>query len=283
MDIILCVAQKECLISKKTIQYIRKNIEANKIYILTSKENFKFYSCKFTVRHQIELIDENTIVPNAQKLKQIMKSHFTCKYRFGWYYQQFLKMNFAFSEYAKDYYLIWDSDTIPLNKLSFFKNDKMVFTPKTEYHKSYFSTIKNLLGYEKSVPYSFIAEQMIVDVKIMKELINAIDSSKFKGDAWYEKVIHATPMTNPNGFSEFETYGTYCHIHYKDRYILKDRRTFREAGEKYSRLISSKQLAKLSHKYDTISLESWSIPKRIFPRTLNYIARKYTSLRNLMP
>ena len=189
--------------------------------------------------------------------------------RFGWYYQQFLKMEFARSRYAKDYYLIWDSDTIPLNRLSFFTSNKMIFTPKTEYHEPYFRTMQALIGYGKATDYSFIAEHMLVSVPIMKELIRKMETSGIPGDSWFEKVINAAPADEKNGFSEFETYGTYCHYNYPDYFILKELRTFREAGNVYSRSISKRKLRKLSRKYDTISLESWSTPRKSIRKLCN--------------
>lgn len=280
MDIIICVILKDYLISKKTIKYLRQNVVADTIYLLTPKHNFRFYSRNFRDKYQVVLIDEEEIVPHSQRIKEVASRHFTCEYRFGWYYQQFLKMNFALSQYAKEHYLIWDGDTIPLNRLTFLENEKMIFTPKTEYHKSYFTTMKRILGYDKSVPYSFIAEHMIIDVAIMRELISRIASSAIEGDIWYEKIIHAINPNEPNSFSEFETYGTYCHINYNHRYTTKELRTFRDCGEKYSRLISKRHLNKLSEKYDTVSLEDWSIPKKIIPRFLNGAAQQYLSLLN---
>ena len=277
MDIIICTTLKDCLISKKTIRYIRKNIDVDAIYILTDKNNFKFYSDRFKAKYGVIPLDETLIVPNRQRLKEVADAHFTCDFRFGWYYQQFLKMNFAQSEYAKEHYLIWDSDTIPLHKLSFLEGDQMVFTPKTEHHKSYFEAIERMLGYGKMVPYSFIAEHMIVDTAIMKEIVTQIGSLDIAGDSWTEKAIRATTPDNPNAFSEFETYGTYCYVNYPNRYKTRELCTYRGAGEKYSRLISDWRLARLAKKYDTISLEDWSETRRMIPRMKNRIAEKYTA------
>lgn len=275
MDIIICTILKDCIISKKNIRYIRKNIGGDVIYILTSKDNFKFYSNRFKEKYGVILLDERLIVPNREYLKEVAHKHFTCDFRFGWYYQQFLKMNFAQSEYAKKHYLIWDSDTIPLHKLNFLEKDQMVFTPKTEYHKSYFETIERIFGYGKTVPFSFIAEHMIVDTAIMKEIIAKIDCLEIEGNSWTEKVIRATNPNNPNAFSEFETYGTYCHVNYPNCYKTKELQTYRAAGEKYSRLISDWSLARLAKKYDIISIEDWSKTRRFIPRIKNNIATKY--------
>ena len=269
MDVVICVSSKDCLIVKKTIFYIRRNIESDNIYLITDRRSFGFFSKRFRSKYNVSLIDEEEIVADRWQLEAIAGRHFTCVDRFGWYYQQFLKMEFARSSYAKDYYLIWDSDTIPLNRLSFLTPSKMIFTPKTEYHEPYFRTIQAFFGYGKAVDYSFIAEHMLISVPIMKELIRKIETSGIPGDSWFEKVINATPADEPNGFSEFETYGTYCHYNYPDYFILKELRTFREAGSIYSRSISKRKLRKLSKKYDTISLESWNTPRKFIRRFCN--------------
>lgn len=287
MDIVICVSLKDCFIAKTTISQLIKCVEVSNIYIITDKQNFFLFHKKFQKRYNITLIDENKIVANREELYLTAQKHYTCNYRFGWYYQQFLKIGFAQSPYAKDFYLIWDSDTIPLNKLSFLEHGKMIFTPKTEYHKAYFKTIKAIFDFDKETSYSFIAEHMIVSVSIMKELIRKIQSSNAAGDTWPAKIINSTPTDDPNGFSEFETYGTYCHHHYPNSYIIKELRTFREAGNIYSRRISKSELNKLSEKYDTISLESWSTPQKFKHRLMNnmdiYIINIINFLRKKWP
>ena len=238
MDVVICVSSKDCLIVKKTVFYIHRNIGSDNIYIITDKHSFGFFSKRFRSRYNVSLVDEEEIVADRRQLEAIAGRHFTCEYRFGWYYQQFLKMEFARSRYAKDYYLIWDSDTIPLNRLSFFTSNKMIFTPKTEYHEPYFRTMQALVGYDKATDYSFIAEHMLVSVSIMKELIRKMETSGIPGD-------------------------------YPDCFILKELRTFREAGNVYSRSISKRKLRKLSRKYDTISLESWSTPRKSIRKLCN--------------
>lgn len=282
MDIVICVSLKDCFIVKTTISQIYQNIEASNIYIITDHRNFFFFPKRFRRRYNITLLDEEKIIPNKKDLEIIAQKHFTCTYRFGWYYQQFLKMGFAQSSYASDFYLIWDSDTIPLNKLSFLEQGKMVFTPKTEYHEAYFETIHAIFGYHKETSYSFIAEHMIIAVPVMQELIKKIQDSKVEGNSWPAKIINATPPNDPNGFSEFETYGTYCHHHYSDKFILRELRTFREAGNIYSRSISKQALRELSKEYDTISLESWNTPRKYRYRLQNNIEKYIIDIIRLL-
>ncbi len=90
----------------------------------------------------------------------------------------------------------------------------------------------------------------------MKELIKRVESSPVTGDHWVEKIINSTDPSEPNGFSEFETYGTYCGVQHPDLYQLRELRTFRNAGKLYGRGVKDKQLAVLAQKYDMASLKN---------------------------
>ena len=121
------------------------------------------------------------------------------------------------------YYLIWDSDTIPVKKVNMFNNNgNPFFDVKKEYHEPYFITMKNIfpeLG--KKYDFSFISEHMIINTKLMKNMINRIsDNKNLIGDTWSEKTINCIDINHitQSGFSEFETYGTFVKEHYKQVY-----------------------------------------------------------------
>ena len=57
MDVVICVSSKDCLIVKKTVFYIHRNIESDNIYLITDKHSFGFFSKRFRSRYNISLID----------------------------------------------------------------------------------------------------------------------------------------------------------------------------------------------------------------------------------
>lgn len=64
------------------------------------------------------------------------------------------------------------------------------FTMKREFHPAYFHTLKRLLGLEKIASFSFIAEHMMFNSTIMKELLNVINFNKdVEGGDWVENVL----------------------------------------------------------------------------------------------
>lgn len=216
------------------------------------------------------VLAEDSLLPglNFASVDMALKQSSKFSVNTGWYLQQFLKFAFSFTPYAGEYYLTWDSDTLPLVTLDFMKNEQPLFTLKSEYHKPYFATIKRLLGLDKCIPDSFIAEHMLFKTNVVHELIESIEQSAMPGDTWYEKIISACEFQeNIGAFSEFETYGTFTVSHYPDLYGFRKLSTFRHAGLIRGRHISDKMLQVLSFDLDTASFELFDSP--VFPYNLD--------------
>lgn len=280
IDCVICVAGKDNLIVRTCIKLIIKNINPENIFIIT-KPQYRIFYYGLQKKYPIEIIDEDNLLPNLSyvNLDKLIKNRIGKPLRTGWYFQQFLKMGFGLSHYAKNYYLIWDADTLPTSKLSFFENGHPVFTRKTEFHKPYFVTMKKLLNLGKNVPFSFIAENMLIDVNIMKELIHEISNCQVKGDNWFEKIINAIGPEEDVAFSEFETYGTYVTNKYPLEYRIRELRTLRDGGAKYGRFISRKEIKGLQDKFDTVSLEPGSKPKLV-KRLIQFPAKLFLYIAN---
>ena len=133
-------------------------------------------------------------------------------------------------EYCKicqdEYYLIWDSDTIPVKKVSMFNNYGIPYLDvKTEYYKPYFITMKKIFpNLGKKYKYSFISEHMLIKTDMMKNLINKIEvNNNILGNIWYEKIINSIDINELpyQGFSEYETYGTFVKKYYHKFYDIR--------------------------------------------------------------
>ena len=271
LDVVICVGVKDIFIVKKTVRYVNQYIKPEKTYFVLNRRFFKFFSKAFLAEHRVTLLDENELVPgmNIHVVQQLVTAHFPQGMRGGWYFQQFLKMGFAMSKWATDYYLVWDADTIPTSDLSFFSPDgKMLLAQKTEYHRAYFDTMQRLIGLDKSVDFSFIAEHMIFKTSFMRELIDRISSSQYMGgqEKWYEAIIAATDPKERNGFSEFETYGTFVHTFHRANIEYRTLHTMRRAGLIFGRCIKDYEIKEFDGVTDTISLEAGHIPH--FPRNI---------------
>lgn len=269
-DIIIPVAKKDISFVPRVIQYIRKNLsEADTVYIITSKNCFNYFNKKNIKQLGAVLVDENEMLFNLnfKRIYKILLDN-DVHVRAGWYFQQFLKMGFAKTQYAKKYYLSWDADTLPLNHINFFEDGKPLFTMKYEYNKPYFDTLEKILDLHKIADFSFIAEHMMFDKDIMIELLRKIEQCSVPGTDWIEKILNACEDLENPCFSEFETYGTYVMTYYPDMYGYNKLNTFRAAGIIMGRHIDDYRLERMSLDLDTASFEVFDKP--LFPYRFEY-------------
>lgn len=156
--------------------------------------------------------------------------------------------------------------------------------PKTEHHAPYFNTIDKLLDAPKKADYSFISEHMIFNVKIMRELIARIEQAEIpgcpKGTLWFEKCVYAIQPGVLQGFSEFETYGTYCLNYYPDIFKLRKFRTFRRGGLIFGMMASTKEIDSLKDDLDTCSFELYDYPVSLHRRWLQKAFYWYCRIKN---
>ncbi|MBO4899343.1 MAG: glycosyltransferase family 2 protein [Lachnospiraceae bacterium] len=184
----------------------------------------------------------------------------------GWYYQQFLKLTYAYS--CKDeYYLIWDGDTFPCCNFSMFsgasdENATAIpyFDVKRENHAEYFETMGQLIpGLEKVIGPSFISEHMLFKKEYVLELINTIEANNdIPGEVFWEKIIHCVgnDRIQKSAFSEYETYGTYMAIKHPSAYRLREWHSFRLGGEFFDpSTISDSDYEWLGKDFTAISFE----------------------------
>lgn len=177
--------------------------------------------------------------------------------RTGWYYQQFLKMEYS-RKCDDEYYFCWDADTIPLRPIEMFNPVGIPYLDtKTEYSPSYFDTLNNLLGLGKVIEQSFISEHMLFKTNLMSELIEEIMETRFEGETFYEKILSA--VNQPfNGFSEFETYGTWIAHRHSGEYRLRQWKSLRNTNFMIGRHdLTDDDLKWLATGFDAVSFERY--------------------------
>lgn len=175
----------------------------------------------------------------------------------GWYYQQFLKLQFAFVEPQDDYYLIWDADTVLLRPMRFFdEQGRMLLTRATEFHRPYFDTYQRLFGEDANRECSFIAQHMIVQKSVVREMLGVIERRVPALGNWALKIMSVLEPVHPNLFSEYETYGHYIKNRYPDRIAIVERAWLRVIPKFFGRRMPSEaRLNRLSKHYDYVSFE----------------------------
>ena len=234
----------------------------NIIFIGNEAINKLIKEKKSSLSFPIIFINEKLLL-DVNKIKQLikLKNKYAVR-RSGWYIQQFLKMIYYRFCHNK-FYLIWDSDTIPIKEVKMFSSDgKPIFDVKTEYHKPYFITLNKIfpeLG--KKYNYSFISEHMLINTKLMKNMIRRIAFNKnLIGNTWYEKIINCINIKDlrKSGFSEFETYGTFVKEYYKQIYDIRHWKSLRLKNGNRILYFNSNfftDIKNISKNYNAISFE----------------------------
>lgn len=272
-------------ILKKNIPYIIENLSPTKIIILTKKETIDTLKNCFSNNNMISFVDEDSVIPKLtyEYIESLLTQENITTYRTGWYFQQFLKLAWALNNNSSEWYLTWDSDTIPLKNIHFFDNQKPVFIKKYEYNKPYFETIHNLLNLEKQNDFSFISECMLFNSAIVKEIIYKIESNdNFSGEQFFEKIVHSLVKTTNSycAFSEFETYGTYVTQTYPSLYTFKEIKACRYGARLFGLNPNKEDLFRMKKKFDTISFERWHRKISVyifFQKCLSKVFYKFTN------
>lgn len=257
-DVIIMVTEEHLPILEKMVPFCKKNINPKRICIVASAK----IRSKIESIENVFFIDEDQIYDglNYNAVADLIEERTGERRRVGWYLQQFLKMAWAYKCEDKCYISL-DADTFVLNPIEFTDHGKYCFTPKYEYHQPYFDTIGTLFqgNIFRKADFSFIAENMIFDCSIMKQMIAEIENNiSVEGNTFFEKIIHAVRQEEllGSGFSEFETYGNYIYIKYPDMVKKRKLRTMRESLVLLGGNPSDEQLKWASKDYDIISIES---------------------------
>ena len=126
--------------------------------------------------------------------------------RSGWYFQQFLKWVLALQS-NQNHYLVADADTLWIRPTHLRDMGRTVHYGTGQHHLPYFETYQKLLGYRPDRQASFIANFMLFETAIVRELIGLIQHRT--GLNWVEALLANIDRSTLSSFSEYETYGYY--------------------------------------------------------------------------
>ena len=268
-DTIIVVVPNDFLRLRSNYKRLLKYLPSEHLYFVGNEEVGRLVEeTDFgDARDRVGFINENDIIP-FDKVNAVMQKHMegilggenVPRGYTGWYYQQFLKMEY-YKYSNNEYYMSWDGDTVPTKEFSMFKEDGSPFLDmKHELNEYYFETMSVLIpGLKKFVEPSFISEHMLFKASIMKQMIEKIEGNdKLLGDTYYEKIIRCIEpgKINLGAFSEFETYGSFLCLTAPYIYRLREWHSFRLAGEFYDpETIDEEDYKWLSRDFDAISFE----------------------------
>jgi hypothetical protein len=259
--ILILAAAKDINIIEDTLNSVLKNLKSKSYYLICDESIYiklitsKFNSKVFIIRERIFL--KHSQIKSINNLKN--------KTLIPWYMQQLIKLEFCSRSRNRDIILIWDGDTIPSKPINFFVNKKMVYYVSNEYHLEYFISIKKLIGLNKKIQHSFVAQCFILRAEWAKMMIKVIQARTNK--YYFDSIISNANSSPKQNFSEFETLGTFINKYFFYEYQVSFSKWLRYGFSIYG---SPKNMFKKSIDFEFVSFESWdnSFFKCIF---LNFI------------
>lgn len=182
-----------------------------------------------------------------------------------WYLQQFVKLELLNQLNNNELAVLWDGDTIPLQPINFIDHSgKLLYFIGNENHPPYFKTINKLLGIQKQLPYSFIAQSFPIKSQWFKEFKTAIEQRS--GKSWIEAIIDSIDFSQSNAFSEYESLGSFIAKNHPDEISFLQDPWLRLGNSligDVSLLNSSTAVQKLAP-YKYVSFEKWDRAKPVF-------------------
>lgn len=258
-DVVMPILKRDWPAAERGLPYVLQNLPLRRLVVLSAPDILPL----LPKDERIVFMDENTLCEGLTlaAVKGAIYRRICTDKRAGWYFQQFLKL--AYARVCGDpAYITWDADTIPLRPIG-YRNaaGQYLFTLKEEYHTPYFDTIRTLFGLEKQCPESFIAENMIFDAALVREMLGEIEANEhLEGGPFWERILNAIDKEQLAGsaFSEFETFGTYVTARYPARYATRRLATLRSAKNILGKAPGPALLCWAGESYDTVSIEKFS-------------------------
>ena len=108
-DVIVPMTADNLPIFQLNIKWMQKNLSCRRILVIGAEKLSE------PVRALgVEFIEENTLYKGLTlgKVRECLKARLGEEKRAGWYFQQFLKLAYAY-QCQDEYYIVWDADTIP--------------------------------------------------------------------------------------------------------------------------------------------------------------------------
>lgn len=172
-------------------------------------------------------------------------------YRPQWVFQQFIKL---FQDVTKEsLYLVVDSDLIFNRKFDVFPKGRTFFLGIDQNHKPYFNLMKQLFGFGRVYPHSFISEVMLFDKSVTQEIAPSVESL-------YSEVCELIDTRGQNYLiADYELYGNYVTEYFPQLYSIKYIKT--KLSGLYAQwnddMVYNIITSMSSQDYDTFTIHTW--------------------------
>lgn len=274
---LIVTTEQDFLRSKSNYQRLVENMPSEQLIFVGSEGVGRQTELMWRGKERVSFINEEEIIPFGRvhsAMQRALSREDVPRGVTGWYYQQFLKMQYS-ALCQEEYYMVWDGDTIPCKPFSMFSETGIPYLDvKHEYHEEYFVTLEKLFpGMHKCIEASFISEHMLMKKEIMQSLIKDImNNGQLCGESFYERIINCIEpeKLTSNSFSEFETYGTYTCFKFLGSYRPRSWHSFRYAGYfLHPEQLTDEDYEWLGRDFDALSFEKGNTVREDFENLFN--------------
>ena len=261
-DYLVSVAARPTLeVWRATAVMLARNVPAETYEVIVPAGDVELFR-EVTPEGISVLSEEGFISDFAKPLKQKLGPG---NNRYGWYLQQFIKLEAIRRHADCDRVVIWDADTVPLRPLGLFDvHGTPVFYPGKEHHQPYFDAIRTLLGLEKVVDFSFVAQCIPLTGKWAASFFAEIETKH--GIPWWQAILDNFEANEGSGFSEYETLGTFVHHHFGPVTVkpqgLWSRNGYHHVASPSDLLNTDISQKEPMRGFDYIAFEDWNRSKR---------------------
>jgi Family of unknown function (DUF6492) len=242
-DIVIPFHPKDGDLLPWCVQGVRRHLDAARILGVTAASARPLVEAAGAT-----FVDEDSVVEGVTAASVKQKG-------WGWYFQQILKFGMA-AKVQTDYFACVDADTVFLNDVELIDREgRPQYATGTEYHRPYFDTFQEMMGFPAQREYSFIVHHMIFNRRLIEELIGQMRPRS----PWYENITALAGNPAPDGstlrFSEYETYGHYLKAKHPEELNIRPLKWTNLAVAPSERL-----LGRLGKRYDYCSFHAYARP-----------------------
>lgn len=254
-EVISVCSAKDIDVWSVAAKHIPKFIQASHYTVIVPDNEVELFSRVTTAPFQVK--PESFFIGDAkERISRTLDS--SNQHRVGWYLQQFVKIAAVLAHDDQDVVLIWDADTVPLIPLEFITQDGLLIYYKgDEYRQSYFDFLERALGLRRTQTFSFIAQSLVVKTIWARELFKTLENKTTL--PWMDAILSFIDKSEPAGFAEFETLGTWIWYHHRHEIVINDRPWYRNGLSLVGNPLKLSPSAwnGLAKSYDFISFEAW--------------------------
>jgi hypothetical protein len=247
---------------KLTSELLPQFIDANHFIVYVPKNEIEYF--ENITNKSIEIKAQEELSKNFYDLVETASKKADNSERFGWYLQQFYKIE-ALKSSESDIVAIWDADCVPVKKIELANSRGQIVyvNSSNEFHKPYFDNIKKLLNLERIQEICFVIPGFPMKKKWIDDFVSFVEEKH--QIPWFEAIISCTDFSQRSGFSETETLGTWVANRYPGNWYSRKGKweRFGQSRFGFARNFDTKELINIGNKknLEIISFENWDLSK----------------------